>query len=78
MRAIDLKNGEIDRSFVASRQAIKVLHLYDKWLFVGGLDPVVHAYDLNTGAVKSFEGHQSWVLSITTYITHKEDGSIKH
>jgi WD40 repeat protein len=26
VRAVDLKNGEIDRSFVASRQAVKCLH----------------------------------------------------
>jgi WD40 repeat protein len=64
VRAIDLKNGEIDRSFVASRQAIKCLHLYDKWLFVGGMDPIVYAYDLTTGAVKSYEGHTSWILCI--------------
>lgn len=77
VRAVDLKNGEIDRSFVASRQAIKCLHLYDKWLFVGGMDPIVYAYDLTSGDVKSYEGHQSWVLSITTHVILKEDGSIK-
>jgi WD40 repeat protein len=67
VRAIDLKTAEVDRSFVASRDAIKCLHLYDKWLFVSGCDPVVRAYDLVTGAVKTFEGHKSWVLCIKTY-----------
>lgn len=66
VRAIDLKNGEVDRSFVASREAIKCLHIYDKWLFVGGCDPVVRAYDLVSGATKNFEGHKSWVLAITS------------
>jgi WD40 repeat protein len=78
VRAIDLKTGEIDRSFVASREAINCLHLWDKWLFVSGIDPVIRAYDLTTGAVKTFEGHRSWVLSMTTNITLKEDGSIKN
>ncbi len=49
VRAIDLKTGEVDRSFVASKDAIKCLHLYEKWLFVSGFDPVVRAYDLSTG-----------------------------
>lgn len=41
------------------------------------MDPIVYAYDLTTGSVKSYEGHQSWVLSITTHVIYKEDGSIK-
>ena len=49
VRAIDLKNGEIDRSFVASKEAIKCMHIYDKYLFVAGMDPVIRAYDLTTG-----------------------------
>ena len=52
VRAIDLKTGEVDRAFVASKDAIKCLHLYDKWLFVGGCDPVVRAYDLSNGNMK--------------------------
>lgn len=77
VRAIDLKTGEVDRSFVASRDAIKCLHLYDKWLFVAGCDPVIRAYDLVSGAVKTFEGHKSWVLNIKTYRLKKEDGSTR-
>lgn len=78
VRAIDIKTGEIDRSFVASREAINCLHLWDKWLFVSGIDPVIRAYDLTTGQVKLFEGHRSWVLQMTTNIVYKEDGSIKY
>lgn len=52
VRAIDLKTGEIDRSFVAAKDAIKCLHLYEKWLFVGGCDSVVRAYDLVSGHTK--------------------------
>lgn len=77
VRAIDLKTGEIDRSFVASREAIECLHIWDKWLFVAGIDPVIRAYDLTTGSVKVFEGHRSWILVMTTHIIYKEDESIK-
>lgn len=74
VRAINLKNSEVDRSFVASREAIKCLHLFDKWLFVAGIDPVIRCYDLTSGKVSSFEGHKSWVLTMTHYVTYKEDG----
>lgn len=77
VRAIDLKTGEVDRSFVASREAIKCLHLYDKWLFVAGFDPVVRAYDLSNGQIKMFEGHKSCILAIKSIKMLKEDGSLK-
>lgn len=77
VRAIDLKTGEIDRSFVAAKDAIKCLHLYEKWLFVGGCDSVVRAYDLVSGHTKQFEGHRSWVLCIETLPLKKEDGTLR-
>ena len=53
------------------------MHLCDKWLFVSGIDPIIRAFDLETGACKTFETHASWVLSLTTYTKYKEDGSIE-
>ena len=39
VKALDLKKNEIDRSFIASRECIRCMHLYDnKWLFVAGMD----------------------------------------
>ena len=71
VKAIDLKSGEVDRSFVASREAIKCLHLFDKYLFVAGIDPVIRGYDLTTGAVLAFQGHTSWVLCMTTHVSDR-------
>ena len=62
---------------MAARDAIKCLHLYDKWLFVGGCDPVIRAYDLETGKHKSYEGHLSWVNCMETYIVTNEQGEVK-
>lgn len=77
VKAIDLKTNEIDSSFIASRECIKCMHLCDKWLFVSGIDPIIRAFDLETGACKTFETHSSWVLSLQTYTKYKEDGSIE-
>ena len=71
-----MKTGEIDRAFVAAKDAIKCLHLYDKYLFVGGCDPVIRAYDLTSGQMKTFEGHRSWVLCINTLQITKKDGGV--
>ena len=76
VKAIDLKTGEVDRSFIASEQAVLSMLLYDKWLFVSGQDPVVRVYNLEKGDSRLFEGHTSWVLCMKTYITYKEDGSV--
>jgi WD40 repeat protein len=56
---------------------VKCLHLFDKWLFVAGMDSVIRGYDLETGKIKAFEGHTSWILTLETYVTLKEDGSVK-
>lgn len=39
VKAMDLVKNEVDRSFIASRDCIRCMHLYDdKWLFVAGVD----------------------------------------
>lgn len=36
IRAIDLKDGVVDQSFGASKDAIRTLHLNGKWLYTAG------------------------------------------
>ena len=76
VRAIDLETGLVDRAFVASKEAIKTLFIYDEWLFVTGNDPVIRAYDLESGKKKIYEGHLSWVSSLTAYVTHDKQGNV--
>jgi len=76
VRAIQLDSGQVDSSFVASREAIKSLLISGKYIFVSGCDPVIRAYDTETGAVKLYEGHTSWVLCLETYATYTEDGRV--
>lgn len=42
------------------------------------MDSVIRAYDLITGTSKTFDGHKSWVLCLTTHVSVKDDGSIEH
>jgi WD40 repeat protein len=74
VRAIDLKLKEVDRAFVASRECINVVHLFDKWLFVAGMDPLIRQFDLTSGEAKEFQGHESWVLCMTHHTTMNSEG----
>lgn len=75
--ALDLKKNEIDKQWVGTRDCVKCLHLFDKWLFVAGLDQVIRAFCLESGKTKVFEGHTSWILTMKTYVKYKEDGSVQ-
>ena len=52
------------------------MHMYDKWLFVAGVDPIIRGFDLEDGTCKVFEGHGSWILCLDTHIKTKEDGTV--
>lgn len=44
------------------------MHLFGKWLFVAGMDPIIRAFNLETGATQSYVGHSSWILCLRTYV----------
>ena len=54
-----------------------MFHIVDNLLFTAGLDPVIRSFNLETGEVKQYEGHASWVLCMSTYITYDENGRQK-
>lgn len=49
IRCIDLEENKVVKSFIASKEAIKCMQLYEKWVFVAGCDPIIRAYNLETG-----------------------------
>ena len=49
------------------------MHINDNKIYLGGQDPVIRCYDLETGKDQIFEGHRSWVLCISTYQTATEN-----
>ena len=78
LRAIDLKDGVVDQSFGASKEAIRALHLNGKTLYISGQDPTVRAVDLETGAVKEFkEQHAGWVTCMLTFQRLDSFGKMK-
>lgn len=52
---------------------MRVFHLLGNLLFTAGLDPVIRSFNLETGEVKQYEGHTSWVLCLQTYVTYDEN-----
>jgi len=77
VKAIDLKTGEVDRSFIACREAIKVLLIHDNCLYVAGDDTVIREFNLVTGESRIFEGHTSWILCLMIYHALNADGSVR-
>ena len=56
---------------------MRVFHLLGNLLFTAGLDPVIRSFNLETGEVKQYEGHTSWVLCLQTYVTYDENDKQK-
>ena len=54
VRAMDLKDNKIVKSFIASKDAIKCMKVTDQLIFVAGCDPIIRSYNIETGATKMY------------------------
>lgn len=50
VRCVDLETNKVAKSFIASKEAIKTMQVSDKYIFVAGCDPVIRAFNIETGA----------------------------
>lgn len=64
VRCVDLETNQIVKSFIASKEAIKCLTVYENLIFVAGCDPIIRAFNIETGENKMYTGHRGWVYSI--------------
>jgi len=71
VRVIDLEKNLIQKSFIASKETIKEMLVTDELIIVAGCDPVIRGYNLETGKVKNFVGHQGWVYCL--YISKMDE-----
>ena len=76
IRAILFDTGVVDRAWLAANSAIKSLHLHENWLFSGSCESAIRAFDLDTGASKEYEGHESWVNCMETYFVTDNEGNV--
>ena len=53
------------------------MHIHENWLFIGSCDSHIRAYNLDTGESKIYEGHNSWVNCMATYLVHDKEGNVK-
>ena len=40
------------------------MQLNDKYIFVAGCDPIIRAFNIETGETKMYQGHKGWVYTI--------------
>jgi WD40 repeat protein len=49
VRCVDLEQNKVMKSFIASKEAIKCMEVYQNWIFVAGCDPIIRSFDLTGG-----------------------------
>ena len=64
VRCIDLEENKVQKSFIASKEAIKMLEISGDMLFVAGCDPVIRSFSLSTGNMRLYSGHKGWVYTM--------------
>jgi pleiotropic regulator 1 len=69
IRCVDLETNKIVKSFIASKEAIKCLCIQDNQIFVAGIDPIIRAFNIESGETQMFQGHKGWVYTVECYET---------
>ena len=54
IRAIDLKDNKIVKSFIGSKEAIKCVKVTEQFIFVAGCDPIIRSFNIETGQSKMY------------------------
>ena len=72
VRVIDLDKQLTVKSFVASKETIKEMLVVgdggaDSMIIVAGCEPIIRAYNFETGAQKMFQGHRGWVYCLLLF-----------
>jgi U3 small nucleolar RNA-associated protein 13 len=63
VRVVDLEANKVTKSFLAAKEAIKVMVVHENTIFVAGCDPI----NLDTGESNNFEGHEGWVYCLAVH-----------
>ena len=67
LRRVDLRSHQVQEVLLASSEVIRAVLVTERFLYVGGCDPVVRAWDKQTLQWKSYQGHKGWVLGLRLY-----------
>ena len=54
VRIVDLEANKVNKSFVASKEAIKCMKVTEKYIFVAGCDPIIRGFSLDSGECKLY------------------------
>ena len=64
LQVIDMKEKKVLQSFQALNDSVKTVVVSPKWIFAGGADPVIRAWDHPAKKTKEYIGHQGWVYAL--------------
>lgn len=64
IRCINLQTNKVEKSFIASKEAIKCIQIHDDTVFVAGCDPIIRSFNLTNGSTRTYTGHKGWIYTI--------------
>ncbi|CAI2372944.1 unnamed protein product [Moneuplotes crassus] len=67
IRVVDLEANKVTKSFLAAKEAIKVMVVHENTIFVAGCDPIIRSFNLETGESNNYEGHEGWVYCLAVH-----------
>ena len=67
IRAIDLEQNKVIKSFIGSKEAIKCMEICNEFVFVAGCDPIIRSFNIETGETRMYSGHKGWVYTLAIH-----------
>ena len=64
IRCVCLEENRVVKSFIASKEPIHCMEVTDSHVFVGGADPTIRSYNMETGETKLYGHHKGWVYCL--------------
>lgn len=67
IKHISLKDKTILNSWESLAESVRAICITEKYIFLGGSDPAIKAYDKKTMKAKEYRGHQGWVFALKVW-----------
>ena len=67
IRCLDVQEDKIVKAFVAAKEAVKCLCIFQNLIFVSGCEYSIRSFNVETGDMVEFSGHKGWVYALAVH-----------
>lgn len=67
VQVLNLNEKKLVHILPALKDCVKTIFVTDKWIFVAGGEPIIHAWDHKLKKTKEYIGHQGWVYVLKVH-----------